>query len=187
LDIYSKEKKEGRKKSDYEIMKMNYEACKRYSDSFEKMSNNILLLGKSGVGKTFLCNCIAKRVAETGNVVVYLSSKRFFDVLIRAEFERGNRESYNRQSSEMELSEMIYECDLLIIDDLGTETITKMTDPEFFDVINSRKINGLKTIISTNLSENEISQRYSERIYSRIAEYFVILRCVGQDIRRMEK
>lgn len=184
FDFYSKEKKDGRIKSDYEIMQKNYEVCKRYSDNFEKMSSNILLLGKSGVGKTFLCNCIAQRVAQRGNVVVYISSKRFFDVLIKADFERGNRESYDTCSPERELSEMIYECDLLIIDDLGTEAVTKMTDPEFFDVINARKIRGMKTIISTNLSENEISRRYSERIYSRITEYFIILRCVGDDLRR---
>lgn len=140
---------------------------------------NLIFSGSTGTGKTFLTNCIAKELLEAGHSVIYFSSFQLFDILARNTFSRSPESSSDYQN--------IFGCDLLIIDDLGTEMPNSFTISQFFQCLNVRLQRSRSTIISTNLSLGEIADIYSERISSRITSSFTLLKLFGEDIRILKK
>ena len=161
--------------------------CQVFIDEFDKADDrerkhkNLLFYGETGVGKSFLSNCVAKELIEKSKIVVYLSAIRLFDIFANDEFSRGDEQA-SRQV------ERIKDCDLLIIDDLGTELNNAFTNATLFDCLNERMIAGRATIISTNLIRfSELTQRYTERVTSRLLKEYTFLRIYGDDIRRKLK
>ena len=161
--------------SEKDLAERAYNAAKSFVAGFKDSSENLLISGGCGVGKTFLSNCIAKEIIEQGYFVVYLSASRLFEILSDATFERG--------SSSSGLAGHIYECDLLIIDDLGTELSNSFTSAALFECINERLSGRKHTIISTNLSAKQLKETYSERIFSRITNRYTMIKLLGSDIR----
>lgn len=141
-------------------------------------NNNLLFLGKPGLGKTFLCSCIAKEIMNRGNTVIYQTSFNLMDVIERYKF---RTESFSTESEENYNN--LFKADLLIIDDLGTEMVNSFTISELFNIINSRLISRKKTIISSNLDVVELTSVYTERIFSRIVGNFKIYEFYGYDLR----
>ena len=153
--------------------------CKSFIRHFEKTKENLLFLGNTGVGKTFLVNCIAKELLDRGCTVIYLTAFRLFDILEKYKFNKESETSYNATNQ----FECILDCDLLIIDDLGTELNNSFTTSQLYLIINERLLRDRSTIISTNLSLDNLNTNYSERIYSRIISNYSIRRIIGDDIR----
>ena len=160
--------------------KKAYAAAKEFVANFPVSSDNLLICGETGVGKTFLANCIAKELLDRGFFVIYLSSVRFFDLLAESQF-RSDRDSSDH------ITDYIRSCDLLIIDDLGTELVNSFVHSSFFNCINERLLAKRHTIISTNLSIMQIRDTYSERIFSRIAKDYKLIKLYGKDIRIIKK
>ena len=164
--------------SPQENMHTIFEACRRFATHFPADNRNLLLHGPSGLGKTFLCSCIAKKVMDKGYSVIYLSAPEFF----------GYFEKYHFHHSEdivdYDFLESLYDCDLLILDDLGTEVISSVTQSDLFQTINRRINEQKRTVISTNFSISQLSQVYSERITSRILGEYEPLLFFGNDIRK---
>ena len=159
-------------KANYDTMKINLEKCKSYAEQFAKNRGNLLFVGATGLGKTHLSSSIAKSVIEQGFEVVYDTAQN-----ILGDFEK---EQFKYQNG---LSEKYFECDLLIIDDLGTEMSTAFTVASIYNIINTRLNSGKSTIINTNLSHEELRKRYSDRITSRLLGCFEPLIFKGTDIR----
>lgn len=163
------------------IMKMNLAKCIKFSNDFDGAnSGNILLYGPSGLGKSFMAACIYNRVSDRGYFAMYKSSYKLFQFLEDYKFGRVNREEY------MLSFNSVYDCDLLIIDDFGTEFITSYTQSVFFDLLNTRLINGKSTIISTNLKSEELKKIYQDRVTSRLENEFTNLLFCGKDIRSIK-
>lgn len=166
-----------------EKMKVAIEACKNFTKNFDKTFENILLCGTVGIGKTFLSNCIAKEILDSGHSVLYLSAFQLFDLMAKNSF-LGN------STKETDITRQyphIFESDLLIIDDLGTELANSFTVAGFFLVINERILNKKSTLISTNLSPEEILTTYTDRTYSRIISNYTMMKLSGSDIRLKKK
>lgn len=153
---------------------LNY--CKTYATDFSRRSPSLLLYGKTGLGKTHLSLAVAGKAVESGYGVIYTSAQNLFNKLEKEKFGRsdGNTE------------ETILDCDLLIIDDLGAEFTTQFTVSALYNIINSRELEGKPTIISTNLTPEQLTSTYSERIASRILSNFVMLYFDGSDIRQIK-
>ncbi len=153
---------------------LNY--CKTYATDFSRRSPSLLLYGKTGLGKTHLSLAVAGKAVESGYGVIYTSAQNLFNKLEKEKFGRsdGNTE------------ETIFDCDLLIIDDLGAEFTTQFTVSALYNIINSRELEGKPTIISTNLTPEQLTSTYSERIASRILSNFVMLYFDGSDIRQIK-
>ena len=154
-------------------------SCKSFVRHFGKKQENILFQGYAGVGKTFLANCIAKELLDRGFTVIYLTAFRLFDILEKNKFAR-DEEAASVASGQFDY---ILDCDLLIIDDLGTELVNSFTNSQIYLIINERLLKQRSTIISTNLSLDNINSNYGERIYSRIIGNYTIRRIIGEDIR----
>lgn len=144
-------------------------ACKDFVANFPS-GENILFYGNTGVGKTFLSNCIAREVLNRDHSVLYLTAVQLFDLC-------------SKSISDEEEDPFLSECELLIIDDLGTELSNSFTNSKLFECINKRLLNGQSTIISTNFSIQELMQNYSERIFSRISSSYKLYKLYGDDIR----
>ena len=153
--------------------------CQKFIASFEDSYDNILLYGNTGVGKTFLINCIAKEILDMSYTVVYLTSFQFFDIMEKHTFSK----SLEEKTEAAHQFEHIFDCDLLIIDDLGTETVNSFIASQLYQCINERHLNQKSTIISTNLSFDDIKNRYSERVFSRIVSNYKPFKIIGTDIR----
>ena len=166
-----------------EKMKIAIENCKKFTETFDKTFENILLCGTVGIGKTFLSNCIAKEVLDKGHSVLYLSAFQLFDLMAKNSFS-GNAPKEDFVAKQYP---HIFESDLLIIDDLGTELANSFTLAGFFLVINERILRKKSTIISTNLSPQEILTTYTERTASRIISNYTMLKLSGSDIRLKKK
>lgn len=153
-------------------------ACKEFIENFDSGYNNILLYGNTGVGKTFLANCIAKELLDTAHTVIYLTAFQLFDILEKNAFHKntGNIEIENQFN-------YIFNCDLLIIDDLGAEINSSVTISQLYLCINERHLRQKSTLISTNLSWENLHSNYNERIFSRITSNYLLLKIVGDDIR----
>ena len=160
------------------IMNKALDVCQRYANTFGPGSGNLLFVGNTGLGKTFLSACVAAEVAERGYSVAYESASRLFSILEK------NRFNPNEQTAAA--VEKLESCDLLIIDDLGTELPGQFVTAALYNLVNDRLIAGKSMVISTNLNVNEISQRYNPQIASRLQGSFNRLTFVGQDIRIMK-
>ena len=158
-------------------MKVIVSRCKDFVCNFDNEYKNILLLGNSGVGKTFLTNCIAKALLDSGHSVIYFTSFQLFDTLAQYAF------SYDNDEEVTGMCEDIFGCDLLIIDDLGTENANSFVASSLFRVVNERDIRRKSTIISTNLSLGQLNERYAERSMSRIFGQYDVIKPDIQDIR----
>ncbi len=158
-----------------EIMRRIYNVCVKYATEFTLGSGNLLFNGGTGLGKTFLSACIARQVAEKGYGVAYESAPRLFAKLEKDHFRPDEDSAYAVAE--------LYDTTLLIIDDLGTELTGAFTVSALYALVNDRLLNGKPTIISTNLNINEIRQRYSPQIASRLEGSYQLLPFVGQDIR----
>ncbi|MCR5431167.1 MAG: ATP-binding protein [Lachnospiraceae bacterium] len=165
-------------KTPYENIVNLYEKAMRYVNEFDQKHGNILIYGPAGVGKTFISSCIAKALIDTSHAVLYHTAQSLFSALEAKRFGTGDRDVSRRNE------EYIYNCDLLIIDDLGSEFYTQFTASSLFDVINARMLAGQSTIISTNLSFDRIVFNYSERTYSRICKHYDLFKIIGTDLRR---
>ncbi len=159
-------------KHNYETMQINAEKCKAYAENFNENSGNLLLMGATGLGKTHLSTSIAKKVIEKGYGVIYDSATNIFNDY--------NKEQFKGESG---LTEKYFECDLLILDDLGTEMHTPFTVSCLYNLINTRLNSGKSMIINTNLSIDELRKAYTDRITSRMLGCFEPLMFLGKDIR----
>ena len=176
LDYYSDEKGEGGS-SPSDNMKDIYMKCIRFVQGFDNHSINLLFIGSPGLGKTFFCNSIAKDLLEQGKSVIYQVSSELIDLVRKYKFDFENENNNSSSLNE------IYNCDLLIIDDLGTELPTQFSSLVIYNILNKRLLNNKKIIISTNLNTDELMKSYSERIYSRLFGNFNMYKFYGEDIR----
>ena len=155
-----------------------YNYCKSWAEDFDKNSNSILMYGKTGLGKTHLSLAIANVVVSKGYNVIYSSACNLFNQL--------EKEKFGRLKSDESPEEMILSCDLLILDDLGSEFATAYTISEVYNIINTRILAGLPTIISTNLLYDEIGDKYNPRVYSRLIGDYQMLEFLGSDVRQIK-
>lgn len=183
LRIFSDKPDKEKYKSDIsprENMQIIKEKVKAFIENFDNPDEkNLIFTGNTGVGKTFLSNCIANEILKLGKTVLYQTSPVMFDEINEAKF--------GKENSKFDLYENILNVDLLIIDDLGTEKITDSKITELFTIINTRLLNQnhkiTKTIISTNLTLDELFKTYTTRIGSRLAGSYRFLRFFGEDLR----
>ncbi len=157
-------------------------SVRSFTENFQDKRPGILLYGETGTGKTFLTNCIAKSLLDKGYTVLYLSAINLFDNILRDIIMKNSHEPHQEM-----LYDYIYNCDFLIIDDLGTELTNSFVQSQLFEIINKRTINGQSTLISTNLDLQKISERYTERIMSRIVDSYLIFNLYGENIRYMKR
>ncbi len=176
FDCYDKTSTDG-KPSIYDKMTKIIDYCKHYAKTFSEKNESIIFFGPTGVGKTFLSSCIANEVLKNHSSVLYFSSVTLFELLSK-ELRDGSESEDAR-----ELSQDLISCDLLIIDDLGTELLNSYTNSRLFYIINERLLRQKNTIISTNLSPSQIKERYSERIASRIMTGYTVIPVAGDDLR----
>ncbi len=155
------------------------EKCRNFIQDFDNKPKNIFFYGDTGVGKTFLSNCIAKELLERGNSVIYFTAFQLFDILSKGVFDRDQDAIAAHQN--------IFDCDLLIIDDLGTELANSFTTSQLFLCVNERILRQKSTIISSNLNPRDILDTYSERTFSRISSNYTIINLFGDDIRIMKR
>lgn len=163
--------------SQKEQMKNVLEYCKDYAKYFTKSSDGLIMLGKTGLGKTHLSLAIASTVIDKGYNVFYASVPNIMN--------RLEKEHFKRSSSDENLSDELCECDLLILDDLGAEFSTQFTVSQLYNILNTRMINNIPTIISTNLTMREIEEKYSQRVASRIVGSSVPIQFCGRDVRQI--
>ena len=149
--------------------------CERFIADFGTTSQNLLFYGNTGVGKTFFTNCIAKELLEKSYSVIYFTAFQLFDILSKGVFEKD--------ADAIAAHQNIFDCDLLIIDDLGTELSNAFTVSQLFLCVNERILREKSTIISTNLNLVELRDLYSERTFSRISNNYNIIKLFGDDIR----
>lgn len=157
------------------VMQRTYELCLQYAHHFSPLSGNLLFSGDTGLGKTFLSACIAKVVAGKGYSVVYESAPHLFAKLEKARFQ-------NDEAAQQEVQKFS-RCDLLILDDLGTEMPGMFTTSALYTLVNDRILGQKPTIISTNLSTDALDSRYSAQVASRLRGDFRRVAFVGEDIR----
>jgi DNA replication protein DnaC len=156
-------------------MEQVYHFCKEYAAHFTKESPSILMYGNTGLGKTHLSLAIASAVLEKGYSVLYDSVINFLRQI--------EKEHFGREQSKDDTLSLLLTCDLLILDDLGTEFDTKFYQSAIYNIINTRMNRSLPTIISTNMDFNGISHKYDERITSRIFATYRVYHFVGYDVR----
>lgn len=155
--------------------------CKEFVRVFDKKHDNLLFTGSTGVGKTFLTNCIARELMDDFHSVIYLTASDLFDVFSRNKFDYDNAEDMK------DMYRFILDCDLLIIDDLGTELNNSFTSSQLFYCINERMNMSRSTIISTNLTLARLRDSYTDRVTSRIMSGYRIIPLYGGDIRLLKK
>lgn len=177
LDCYSKTVPANEPRSPYENMTEILHLCKMFCSDFDKLEKSLMFYGDTGLGKTFLSSCIAKQLIDDGKTVIYTRATHLFSLYEDYKFGRVTNDSVKDEINR------VFDVDLLILDDLGTESVNKNTLPFFYDILESRLLNEKKLVISTNFNMNEISKTYSTRFTSRIYESFVPLRFFGEDIR----
>lgn len=163
------------------IMTATYEFCKKYANDFRETSPNLLFRGGTGLGKTFLSACIAKVVSEKGYSVVYDTCVSVMDAFEAQKFGRCGAEEADAKVRRY------LGCDLMILDDLGTEMSTSFVQSALYTLVNTRLANGKKTVISTNLTPEEMRSRYSAATVSRLEGKYIVLQFAGQDIRRIKR
>ncbi len=157
------------------IMEEVLRTCRSYAVTFSQKSGNLLFIGGTGLGKTYLSACIARMVADRGNSVVYETAGHLFGKLEQAKFSPS--EESRREAAKFT------DCDLLIVDDLGTEMPGQFVTAALYSLLNDRMLEGKPMVISTNLNVDEMARRYSPQIASRLHGGFTRLTFVGEDIR----
>lgn len=180
LDYYSTRPDSRSGVSPREMAAYNYQKCVQFADRFGAEYKNLLLYGAAGLGKTFLSSCIARRVTERGFSVTYDTAISVFDRYSSARFRDGDL-------SAAQAVARFHSADLLIVDDLGTETPGAFHTSCLYDLLSRRLMARLPTILSTNLLPGALEERYSPAIASRILGEFTQLRFVGDDIRKIRK
>ena len=163
-------------------MRFVFDTCREYAANFSKRSLNFLFQGGTGLGKTFLSACIARVVADKGFSVCYDTASAALEAF---ELRKFAKDPETAEQASVKVERMLG-CDLMILDDLGTEMTTSMSVSALYTLINTRLINGKKTIISTNLTDGDIERRYSRQICSRLDGEFTKLPFVGRDIRKQK-
>ena len=176
--IFSSEKDPESNISPQQNMLQIVSICESFILDFDKDNGeNLLFYGDTGLGKTFMCNCIAKSLLDKGHLVIYQTAFKMFEII----------EDYKFKNADSHISkenyENLFDCDLLIIDDLGTELTNSFTNSELFNILNTRLLSGKKTIISTNLSPMQLGSNYAQRIFSRIFDRFKMVKFIGKDLR----
>lgn len=164
-----------------ENMEAVYETCVHYASHFGKGSGNLLLSGAPGLGKTFLSAAIAREVSQRGFSVVYDTAGHVFSQFESRKFDRD--EDGEAQAA----VERCLRCDLMILDDLGTELTTAFTQSALYELINGRLLAGKPMVISTNLLLADLEKRYSPQIVSRLKGEYELLAFFGEDIRRLKR
>ena len=153
--------------------------CKDFIDGFDNEFKNLFFYGDTGIGKTYLSNCVSKELLDSGHSVIYFSASSLFHIFEKNVFRKAGDVSEDYQN--------IFECDLLIIDDLGTELSNSFTTSQLFLCLNERILRQKSTIISTNLSLRQLVDTYSERVFSRISSNYTVIKLFGNDIRLQKK
>lgn len=161
-----------------ENMQSIYKTCLNFANRFDTSFENLLFTGPTGLGKTFLSSCIAKELLDKGKTVFYQTAFHVFNILEEYKFNK------DKTAEAKEKVDLLFDVDLLIIDDLGTEFINSYTSSEFFNILNTRLLEKKKTLISTNLGMNELFNTYSARVTSRIWGQYKVLEFFGDDIRK---
>jgi DNA replication protein DnaC len=178
IELFSNEPFESRDETPRQNMYYNLSIAESFVANFDiKPDENLLLYGGTGQGKTFLCNCIAKALMDQSKVVLYQTAFSMLDTIRTIKFSRGDK------AETQEDYRLLFESDLLIIDDLGTEVASTFTTAEIFNIVNTRLLAGKKTIISTNLSPHQLESVYTDRIVSRIFSAYTPLVFFGPDLR----
>ena len=175
LDYYLKTSPED-KHSPHKRMSLIYNFCRKYASGFKKTSPNLLFTGRTGLGKTHLSLAIAREVIDKGFAVIYGSSQSMVSKM--------ERERFQNYSENGESEKHFINCDLLIIDDLGTEFMSPFSVAAIYNIINSRIMMNKATIISTNLTMRELEKNYTERLVSRMIGNNIRLEFLGEDIRQ---
>ncbi len=164
----------------YRKMSDNLNFCRHYADNFSLKSDSLFILGQTGIGKTHISLSIAKEVSAKGFTVAYGSLLNYLRIIEKEHFGRTS-------NSETDTLQILLNADLLILDDLGSEFKTNFSESTLYNIINSRINLGLPTIISSNLSVEELEKNYNERIISRLFSVFTTLMFFGQDIRQIKR
>lgn len=183
LDWYSPKVWEEYGRSPLDNMRMVREICGVYARNFGPHSGNLLFTGAPGLGKTFLSACIAREVSERGFSVVYDTAGHVFQQFESAKF---GRENPYEEDPDREINRYL-NCDLLIMDDLGTEMMTNFIQSAFYRIVNDRLLSRRKTVLSTNLTVDELGQRYGGAVGSRVQGEYEMLRFFGEDIRILKR
>lgn len=165
-------------------IKLIKDICMKFINNFDDPNEkNLLFTGNTGLGKTFLSSCIAKEIIQKDKTVLYQTAPIMLDMIIDYKFNKNNQVDTTYKN--------LLDVDLLIIDDLGTESLNNLKFTELFNIINTRLLNQnnkcLKTIISTNLSLPILNKTYGERITSRLIGNYNICRFFGDDIRFLDR
>ena len=184
IDYYSQTPWPGRGASPRENMELVYEVCLNYAQKFGRFYfKNLFLSGPPGLGKTFLSACIARAVSEEGFSVVYDTAGNIFAQFETRKFQRDSDDGREARGE----TRRYLNCDLLILDDLGSELTTQFTQSALYELLNSRLVAGRHTVISSNLSIEEAARRYSPQIASRLEGEYHVLHFFGDDIRLLKK
>lgn len=180
MEYYSREEiNEATGISSYECARQAVSECRGFISRFDAAFENLFIYGDTGIGKTFLSNCTAKELLDTGHSVIYFTAFELFRIFERTTFYKDDAVSNDYQN--------LFDCDLLIIDDLGTEFSNSFTSSQLFLCLNERILREKSTIISTNLNISQLVEHYSERTFSRITSYYTMIKMFGQDIRILKK
>ncbi|MEE1032777.1 MAG: ATP-binding protein [Ruminococcus sp.] len=153
--------------------------AKDFVANFDHSFENLFIYGDTGVGKTFLSYCIAKELLDSTHSVIYYSA---FDL-----FEAFAQKTFSHSEESQDKNDYILDCDLLIIDDLGTELTNSFVSSQFFLCINERILRKKSTIISTNLTLPNFMDNYTERVFSRVSSNYTMIKLIGKDIRIQKK
>lgn len=180
IELYSATETYNRRKTARENMEHNRDVCFGFARYFPSRVKNLLLTGDPGLGKTFLSACIAREVSEKGYSVVYDTASHVFSRFESQKFDRGD------DGADADVSRVL-RCDLLILDDLGTELAGGLVTSALYQIVNTRLMEKRSTVISTNLPPPGIGERYGEAILSRIWGEYEVLPFYGEDIRRKRK
>lgn len=180
--IFSQERDESAGMSPQENILEILSICEGFVMNFDKDNGeNMLFYGDTGLGKSFMCNCVAKELLDKGYLVIYQTAFKMFEIIEDYKFKSTHdhitKDNYSN----------LFDCDLLIIDDLGTELTNSFTNSELFNILNTRLLSGKKTIISTNLSPIQLGDIYAIRIFSRIFDRFRMVKFIGNDLRWEQK
>lgn len=179
LSLYDDKPLPGASVSPRETMKKVFSIAESFARRFPDGAEDLLFQGRTGLGKTFLSACVARAVAERGFSVCYDTAASVVGCFEAQKFSRD-------EEADKRVKRMLA-CDLMILDDLGTEMPTPMADSALYTLINTRLVEGKKTIISTNLSFDEMEKRYSGQICSRLRGEYRLLPFVGRDIRMLKR